>query len=472
MAKQLRRLMLLVAALAVAGCAALVLLAGPEAEPPAADPAATAQPLLPAGPVQRAEVQNSHGSYTMTPNAVDGLSAELIETVYLETVFDGLHALSLERVEGVSVKDAVYGLEAPAANVQMHYAGGESRSLRIGVKEGVSKRYYCSLNDADDVYLMNGTLAQRLLMPVQGYLSMQVTPDCRASSPLSAIGDISFVTKEQEIRIRTSSDAAQDFSRELLSFGAVTHVVQGPGIWHEVDRTYAQEIFDSLFDVYAEELVAYGLTEEEILQKGFASPDLTVQFNLKNGDLPGTPVQPYTLRLLHQEDGSSLVTVNQRGIIYRIAAEPFMQADYARFVNRWFLSPLLADLKSLRISTPGVEHLYEISGTAADLHVAKHGQELPIARFRSFYSLAVSAASNGDYLGLVQMEGKPEMTVEFAYRDENKAPDVLELYALDDRRFAVAVNGVTEYAMRSNYAQTLMDAINALETDAEIPQTW
>lgn len=471
MAKQLRRLMLLVAVLALTACAAM-LLARPAQETPAAEPVETVRPLLPQSPVQQVDVRNSHGSYAVSPTGVEGLPEELLETASLETLFDGLNALALEKLEGTAAEDPIYGLTQPAAEIRLHYETGESLSLGIGVKEGVSKRYYCRVNGEEAVYLMNGAVAERLLLNAQSYLSLQVTPDCLASSTLSAIGDICFVTKETEIQIRSAGGGDGAFQRQLLSFGAVTHVVEGPGILHELNRTYAQEIFASLFDLYARDIVAYGLTEEDLLERGFAEPDLTVQFSLRNGDAPETPVQPYTLRLLRQEDGSWWAAVNERGVIYHIDAAAFMQAEYTGFVNRWFFSPLLSDLKALCIATPQEEHLYQLSGTAADLQVTKAEQEISLSRFRSFYTLVVSAASNGDALGLPPLEQEPVLTVEFLYQDADKAPDVLELLDLDDRRCAVAVNGVVEFAMRRNYVQALLEAINALETGAEIPQTW
>lgn len=70
------------------------------------------------------------------------------------------------------------------------------------------------------------------------------------------------------------------------------------------------------------------------------------------------------------------------------------------------------------------------------------------------------------------MDGEPIFTVEFIYRDTAKPSDVMEMYPLDERRYAVAVNGVTEFTIRKNYVSVLTEAINALEIDAEIPQTW
>lgn len=472
MAKQLRRLIFLAVALAVVCLAAVLLLSQPEDEPVDVVPATTEKPLLPDEKAERIAVSNAHGSYVMTVDTLEGMPALLVETEHLQMVFDGIQALSLERLDGASVSESVYGLQAPSAQADILYNTGAQHTLHIGVKEGVSKRYYCSLDGGDAVYLMNGTVAEKLLMPAQSYLSLQVTPDCLASSPLTAIGNVTFTTQEGSLRIRTASRPDEALARELISFGAVTHVIDGPGVIHEVDRTYGQEILGSLLDLYAQSLEAYGLTEEEVLAAGFAQPDLTVCFDLKNGDKPDTPVEAYTLRLLDQGDGSWLAAVNDRGVIYRIGEAPFMRADYALLVNRWFLSPLLADLKALRIATPDAEHLYEISGLAAELQVAKQGKEVDLSRFRSFYSLAVSAASNGDYLGNIQPEGKPLLRMEFYYREAAKEADVLELYELDERRCVAAVNGAAEFAMRNGFAQALLEAITALETGAEIPQTW
>lgn len=472
MKKQLRRLIFLIIALAISGCVATLLLVGAKQKVPQAESASKIDSPLPKQNLKCAEVQNIYGSYSIKLDKISGLSTEHVDMELLKTVFDGLNTLDLERVEGTSAKEVVYGIEVPASKIELHYIDMESYSLKIGIKEAVSKRYYCSVNSSDSLYLMDGKLAEHLMMPAQNYLALQVTPNCLASSPLSAIGDISFITAQSEISIRSASNPDNIFARELLSFGAVTHVIKGPGILHELDRTYASEIFDSLLNLHAQDIIAYGLSEAELLEKGFSQPDLIVLFDLKNGDEPHTPVHKYKLRLLQKEDGSYWITVNECGIIYHIAETAFMKAEYSRFVDRWFLSPLLLDLKALRITTLEGEYLYEIKGTPLKLYIEKQGRDISLDRFRSFYNLVVSAASNGDYLGHVQVEGKEFLRVEFIYRDEFKNADVLEFYELDDRRYAVAVNSVIEFAMRRNYAQAVVEAIVAMETGADIPHTW
>lgn len=75
-------------------------------------------------------------------------------------------------------------------------------------------------------------------------------------------------------------------------------------------------------------------------------------------------------------------------------------------------------------------------------------------------------------MGIAQPQGEPVLTLRYRYKDEQKADDVLEMYAMDARTLLVSVNSVAEFAMRRNYADVFMQAIEALETGGEIAQTW
>lgn len=118
------------------------------------------------------------------------------------------------------------------------------------------------------------------------------------------------------------------------------------------------------------------------------------------------------------------------------------------------------------------EYVYKIGGTAAQPQITREGEAVDLARFRSFYTLVVSCAGNGDYLGLVQPQGEPVLRLRYRYKDDQKADDVLEMYEIDARTLLVSVNSVAEFAMRRNYLDVLAQAVDALETGGEIAQTW
>lgn len=472
MKKQLRQLILLLALLVVAAVAAWLLLA-PAQEAPATASQESAEPTTVEleGTPESVQVRHCQGSYVLSGSGVDVLPQKITALESVRSLLSALNGLRLERVDTPNKDISLYGLDRNALQVELHYAGGESKILSIGADEPVSKRSYCSLN-GEGVYLLDGALARQLSASAQEFISLQVTPPCLSTNVLSAVKDVRIATGREDIVIRAYDSFAEEEKVQLLSFGAVSHVVEGPGVLHELDRTYAQEIFESLLDMYAEDVVAWNVSDADLQQYGLDAPDMIVEFGLKNGDDPSTPVQQYSLRIRMQEDGCTYVLCNDRGAVYCVSRAAFMDVEYAKLVNRWFLSPLMADLAQLRVSTPDGENVYMIGGTTAEPSIVCNGETVDVARFRSFYTLAVSAASNGDYIAPCEPDGQPLLRLEFVYSDAAKAPDVLEMYDLDARRMSVSVNGVTEFAMRSAYVDALTGAMEALKTGAEIAQTW
>ena len=472
MKKQTRSLAALAAALVLVSLLAWGLLRSDGRAPEAEEARATAERTVLQGAVARVEIQSGGAGYALDAQGVEGLSAEVTDAARVSETLTALSELVLVPLEGEAAEDSVYGLGEGAVRAEVCFAGGGGYALEIGAEESVSGRRYCRLEGKAALFLMDGALGARLCGGREAYLSLQITPACQARSALSAVKSYVAEGDGEEIRIASCYDPDAEMALELLSFGAVTHVISGPGGLHEVDRTYAEEVFASLFDLKALEVVDYGLSAEEMDARGFDRPDLQLCVEVKNADAPETPTESWTLRILREEDGTALATVNDAGAVYRIADAAFMHARYGDFVSRWFFSPLMMDLSALRISTPAGDYNFEILGEAAELRVLRDGREVDLSRFRSFYTLAVSAASNGDAASEADAAQAPLARVEFVYRSEGKAPDVLALRALDARRLSVSVNGVTEFAMRSGYLDALQQGLDALEGGGEIPQTW
>lgn len=472
MTKQTRRLVMLSAALVLASLLAWALLR-PEVLAPAPGKESSApKRLILAGEVADVQIRRGDAGYAMNAQGVEGLPVEITNSALVSETLSALSNLLLIPLEGEAAAGDAYGLGAGATHAKVRFAAGGGYALDIGAEEIVSGRRYCRLEGRDTLFLMDGSLGGRLAGSREGYLSMQITPVCRSKSALSAVKAFIWESDSEQIHIRSCDTIDGEMTAELLSFGAVTHVISGPGILHEVDRTYAEKVFSSLFDLKALDIVACGLSPEEVRERGFDQPDLKLCVEIKNGDAPKGGAETWTLRVLRENGETALVTLNDTGTVYRIMDVAFLRAKYEDFVCRWFLSPLMMDLSELRIFTPKKDCIYEICGDASNLYITFEGNKLDLARFRSFYTLVVSAASNGDTVSDADSAQIPVSRIEFVYRNKDKGPDVLAFRKLDTRRVSVSVNGVTEFAMRSGYLDALYEAMTALESDKDIPKIW
>jgi hypothetical protein len=426
--------------------------------------------------VRNVLINNAHGtfeiSFTGEGYMVDDIPAEL---VYIEEFRDLMtdcgRVYATQMVAPKPQDLAVYGLSEPAARVDIAYADESTLALLIGDTERVTGDTYFSVAGDPAVYLMEAEHSAGFLLPKKRYVEDLVTPELALSSPLSALLDVTFTGGRLAgpVKIEAVASGDPEVVREAITFGAPTHIVRGKGTY-ELDQTYGVAMLGPLLGITSDDILGYTFTRGEIMAFGFDQPTMQVAFNVKNG--VEAPVEHYDLALL-QKDGATYLTCNNNGVIYVVHAPAFLQIEYSKLLVRWFLSPLLVDVRSVEVETGGDHYEFIITGeTSAEKQVTCNGKELDIVRFRTLYGLLTSAAHDGRLLEDVVVEGEPLLRLTYHYLDAQKQPDVMELYPGDARRVYVRVNGVAELAMQEMYLTRVQNALRILWTDDPIETDW
>lgn len=426
--------------------------------------------------VRRVAIENQHGAFAIVFTGegyqVGDIPAELVDIEELIALLSACGRVEALRSVASAPQDLEpYSLAKPAAQIEITYADGSALALRIGAVERVTGNYYASIEGDLAVYLMDSKRYAGLLLPQKAYVEDLVTPKLALSSPLSALLDVTFSGGQltESVMVQAVANKDPQVLRAALSFGAPTHIVRGKGVY-KLDQTYAVEMMGALLGITAYDVEGYGLTPAEIAAFGFDHPTMRVEFDLKNG--PDAAIEHYTLAVLRRGD-AYYMTCNDRGVIYAVPEPAFVHLEYGKLPVRWFLSPLLIDVRAVEIVTADKEYEFVITGDAnADKRVTCNGQEFDIDRFRTLYSLLTSAAHDGALLEGLRPQGAPLLRVTYHYRDALKPPDVMTLYAGDTRRVYVEVNGVMELAMREAYLTRVQKALSQLWSDAPIETDW
>lgn len=426
--------------------------------------------------VVRVYISNIAGTIDITFTGdgyqVDDIPADVVDVKKLIDLLSACGTVYALRAATPDPQDLdPYGLTQPAARVEITYADQSQLTLLIGDEERITKDTYFSVEGDPAVYLMESARSAGYLLPKKAYVDNRVTPELLLSSPLSALLDVILVGGKlaEPVTVEAVATKDPDVVRAAVSFGTATHIVRSKGIY-ELDQTYAVEMLGALFGISAYDIAGYGLTKEQIQAFGFGKPTMQVAFDLKNG--LDADVEHYIIAVL-QKDGKFYMTCNDRGVIYAVPEPVFLHLEYSKLLVRWFLSPLILDIRAIEITTGGDEYKFVITGeTNADKRVTCNGAELDIDRFRTLFSLLRSAAHDGRLLTGIVEQGEPLLRLTYHYVDEQKQPDVMELYPGDARRNYVQVNGVTELAIQEMYLTRVQEALNILWTDEPIETDW
>jgi hypothetical protein len=267
------------------------------------------------------------------------------------------------------------------------------------------------------------------------------------------------------------ADSEEDM-RIASSFGAASHLIRSP-VLHEIDQKECIEVFSSLTGLLNIEVFAYNLGDEELAALGFDHPWVRAEYDYRRNENED-PVR-IVLRVVRRQDGYLLVRDDQR-VVHRVEDKAFIGTAYEKLASRWFLTPFITDLESLRLEREGDagKETFTIRLSGEDnrsLGAALNGQPLDTGLFRKFYRLLISASNDGALLEQPVTE-QPLLTVTFTYRDREKRDDVMSFSRGSLRRLNVTVNGVTEFAVLERYLGVTNAALKALAEGKDFSTDW
>lgn len=425
--------------------------------------------------IDRADIRNQKGEYSIYYDSENGgyvvgnLPTDLVD---LERFVDFMVALSnmkaASRAAEKTDDPGKYGLDQPGAALSLRFTDGESKEIRIGSLEPVSQNYYLSVSGDESLYTLKKDLAETLLLGQEAFLSLQVTPKLRVSSPLSAVRDATFsgAAYEAPFSVKAVSGAGSETRLQALSFGTATHLITFKGT-HALDQEGGIRLLGSLLDIKAIKVEGYQLTQSELAGYGFDQPDARAEFVLAGSN------EKIVLTLKKAGGDTFYAAVDGRDAVYLINRPAFYDIRPSELVLRYLLNPMLMDLSGVRVTTP--ENEYDIAyerptGTEGETKV--NGKAVSISSFHAFFRLLTSAASDGSLYTGDEPTGAPALSVTYRYKNESKEDDVLQFYPLEARRMAVSINGITELVIRDSFVTRLIQAAEDLKNGDPIEEVW
>ena len=428
--------------------------------------------------IERIDVKNTEGAYTISYDSVNGgyvigdVPADLVDMdLFIRMMVDCSTVTASSRLEKGQAGLPAYGLDSPQAECRIAYDDGTQLTLNIGHREPVTGDYYLQVDGRPGLYTFGKEAAETLLRGQKGFVSRLVTPKLEVSSPLSAVRDAWFSGKalDAPLEIRAVMGGEEQVRRDALSFGAATHLVRGMGL-HELDQAGGILILGSLLGIEANSVESYNLSEEQMSAYGFSDPDMRAEFVISGGQ---EGKQRITLSLVKTSEDRFFAAVEGRGVVYLVNRPAFYDIRYQDLIMRYFISPMLMDIKGMTVETP--EAVLEITYTKTEdkqTVVMVNGQAADPELFMSFYRLATSASADGDLRAGILPQGTPALIIRYHYKTSDKPDDVLRFFPGTPRRMDVEVNGVIELDIRESFVTRMTEACVNLTKGLKIEEVW
>jgi hypothetical protein len=436
-----------------------------------------------AGDVAEIRIKNRHDEFSVWQEEggfmLADLPAEAVNAEYLLMLLDESARVEYLGLAAGGGEAALYGFDDPEAAVTVRYTDGSALSLLFGAEEPVSRGRYFMTDGGDGIYLMDRSRVVRFLQPLKNFIHYEIVPARGYPSPLQAVKNLRLdgeAFPRPVVITEVRADSEEDM-RTAASFGAASHLIQSPAL-HEIDQKECIEVFSSLTGLLNIEVFAYNVTDGELAALGFDRPWVRAEYDYKRNE-EEEPLR-ILLRVVRYQGGCLLVRDDQR-VIHRIENKAFISTGYEKLAGRWFLTPFITDLESVRIERGqdagrnAGQRAFVIRLSGEDnrsLGAALNGQPLDIGLFRKFYRLLVSASNDGVLLEAPVRTGPPLLTVTFVYRDREKRDDVMIFSRGSLRRLYVTVNGVTEFAMLERYLEVTAPALEALAAGKDFSTDW
>jgi hypothetical protein len=290
---------------------------------------------------------------------------------------------------------------------------------------------------------------------------------------------------ERPIVIESVTYGGEELRRRALSFGAATHLVRIGDDTFKLDQTYGIKALGALAGITATGVEAYNCAPALLDEMGFGTPWLTADFDMAY-DSSGAR-RGYRLAFVPADGGGFLARRDGDDVVYRVPRLEFMDMDPGRLMARWYLSPLIMDLRGVAVTAGGRELRFTLSdgvagsgvsggsgGAAADRSVSLDGAAFDIGAFRKLFRLLVSASNDGEELAAqTPVEHEPIVTIEYDYLSGLKKADIIEFRRGPTRRLAVTLNGrQVRYGMRDAYAARVAEACAAILAGDDFDEHW
>ncbi len=387
-----------------------------------------------------ASVANSQGEYSLERNAdggvdIDGL-AENVNAGLADSFFYDMLAVS-GKGEVSADKSALekFNLDKPRATVTLRDGAGAALTLYLGSKSPLGDGYYLTTDRAEDgVFLVDEYYALAMLRPIADYADLQLL-DFTYESDFDKLARVAIYGKNR---------LALEFENVEGEF-VMTQPVKHRGMQDELKV----RLLTPLTHLRASER----LTAAERANAGLSDPEYRIEL-----DYGGERV---TLNVGNELGENRYIGREGSEEVFLIpsAALDFLRTDYRALLGEYVYFRSIGEVDSLSVTDGGGATDIKITQRDRDTYEATvDGADVKgsavVALYNKMIELPLLKKLSSD------AAGEAEYTIKVGMKNGNV--DILRLMRLNEREYAVEINGSAEFSTTAAAVDMIGEKLHAL----------
>lgn len=354
-----------------------------------------------------------------------------------------------------------YGLDDPAATVEITYTDGQSLVLTVGDRvRDESYRYYMLSGD-EGVYAGNTSQFSYFLGESIMLVDTLLAPHVEGKYTNDAEDKADAVAVEQD-GVRYEFEVMAETVTDGFGNSYINRQISPDGVWSDlIPPNVYGEYFGRIMEFGAYKAVALADSDAVLEEYGFDEPDTTLTIVYEGNE---------TVIDLVEDEASGDYLAHKRGtdVIWLAVSRlvTWRDIDGTTLVTRYFAAPPLAETERLTVEVYGKSLSVEI---ADDGSAAAEGAALAQESWAGFYKLACSVNSDTPCAdGSENGEEVARLAFEGGYGSRT-----VSLRRVSSRLLAVWVDGrFTGFSVRETFCERLNDAIPALLAGESVSASW
>lgn len=422
--------------------------------------------------IQSIRVHNEYGEWGVhyDEEVEDFYIDDYPEAPYDKELFSSLivsagYTLSMTRVTEDAEDMSEYGLADSdnPAYYTLTTRDGEEHTVYIGDPIPTNAGYYCRYKDRNAVYVLDKTLSDTLLQPLETMITPMLTLPMSTNDYFTIKNFAIMKGEEITVLITYLEEEEKEEEAALGSY----HML-APANYTVNDSNYSVAL-EQLTNFQGTSTLVYDPTEEELAEYGLLEPAYSIYYEYQG-------IQQSVVFSEKNENGNYYAYSLLFNLITEIdgTTNEWLDWDIIEWVDEPIFMMNINDVATITVESDTATRTFDLVGDGQELVVTERatGFQPEVYNFRQFYKTLLSIYMQ-DYVGMTDeeiaaLDDSKDLYLTLTVETRAGVTHVYKFYPYSTRRAYYTVDGVGEFYVLRDMATKVISDAEKVMTNTEI----